>query len=428
LLRVHAAVFLKRVDLDHLSRVFMLPHRWFAVSAVLSLAACGPEPVKTPVRSVASAFALTGPLNSGATLSWENAALLAEGHVNAGGGIGAEGRPLAVERVDTESNPTVAVQRLTDAHAANKLSVMVAGLSAESAVLAPQFALPNEVVMISAAASAPGITALGAPYFYRTSPSGEGQMQMLAKHAYETLGYKKVALAYVDDAFGKGMKTEFAKAFIALGGAVLKEVSHPSAARTDYNADLEALHNTDADAIMLASIGAPPALWLRDYQLRSSRKPLFFPNSGYYAPFYAQLDSPKFEGFGGTALVLRDGEMGARFEELFKPLYGDLNQNTACAYDALMLAALAVEASGKDEPMGAEIRAVFPRLQDHAGETVGVNEWAKAKAALKAGKNINYVGASGEVDFEASQSVKARFVIWKVQAGKLVDLSVTEPF
>src|SRR5439155_2500012 len=85
-------------------------------------------------------------------------------------------------------------------------------------------------------------------------------------------------------------------------------------------------------------------------------------------------------------------------------------------YDAIYLAALAIEAGGKAE--GTSIRDHLAAVST-AGTTYGPGDFAKAVADLHASKDINYDGASGNVDFDSSGDVKAPYDIWKVQGGAI---------
>jgi ABC-type branched-subunit amino acid transport system substrate-binding protein len=64
---------------------------------------------------------------------------------------------------------------------------------------------------------------------------------------------------------------------------------------------------------------------------------------------------------------------------------------------------------------------------------VHVGEWAKAKAELLAGRDINYDGASGRIEFsDRGDPTTGVYTIWKVVAaadGTLsLDLSRTVPY
>ncbi len=69
-------------------------------------------------------------------------------------------------------------------------------------------------------------------------------------------------------------------------------------------------------------------------------------------------------------------------------------------YDATIIAALAIYATGKDEPSGEEIKAALDKINDPNGTPIGYKDFATARKTLDAGGTINYKGVSGELDFD----------------------------
>jgi branched-chain amino acid transport system substrate-binding protein len=75
----------------------------------------------------------------------------------------------------------------------------------------------------------------------------------------------------------------------------------------------------------------------------------------------------------------------------------------AHGYGASFLIALAIEKAGS-----ADRAAIGPALREVAnapGTVIRPGEWEKAKAAIAAGEDINYEGASGNVDFDEAGDV-----------------------
>ena len=61
------------------------------------------------------------------------------------------------------------------------------------------------------------------------------------------------------------------------------------------------------------------------------------------------------------------------------------------------------------------------------GEKVLPGEFAKAKALIKAGKDIDYVGAAGEQDFDVNGDVGGTFAHWAIDNGEIKTLKVFAP-
>ena len=75
----------------------------------------------------------------------------------------------------------------------------------------------------------------------------------------------------------------------------------------------------------------------------------------------------------------------------------------ATSFDATFLLALAIEKNGIGRPSGRLRRAA--RSRQRPGEVILPGEWTKAVELIKAGTDIDYQGASGDVEFDARGDV-----------------------
>ena len=69
--------------------------------------------------------------------------------------------------------------------------------------------------------------------------------------------------------------------------------------------------------------------------------------------------------------------------------------------------ALAIEKTGDDNR--ASVSAALRSISSAPGEVILPGEWAKAKAILAAGGEINYEGAAGNQDFDENGDVAGLF-------------------
>jgi branched-chain amino acid transport system substrate-binding protein len=63
-----------------------------------------------------------------------------------------------------------------------------------------------------------------------------------------------------------------------------------------------------------------------------------------------------------------------------------------------MLAALAIQQAGGTDRT--KVRDALRIVANAPGEAVGPGDWAKALELIKAGKDIDYTGATGSMDFD----------------------------
>ncbi len=74
--------------------------------------------------------------------------------------------------------------------------------------------------------------------------------------------------------------------------------------------------------------------------------------------------------------------------------------------------------------MGTKVRDALRSVADGKGAKVLPGQWKKAVALIKAGKAIDYVGASGTVDFDKNgDPVEALYKLWQIKGGKAVVLA-----
>jgi hypothetical protein len=135
---------------------------------------------------------------------------------------------------------------------------------------------------------------------------------------------------------------------------------------------------------------------------------------------------------GVTPVVTAPSESGTFFGEAMKAVSGSIAaSDDAQFYDAttlLMLATLQAVESGKisdiDTVTGKQIRDGLMHVSESAGALIsaGPDGFAQAAELLRAGKPINYDGASGPVDFDAVGNVKGNYSLFEVQNKSFVDV------
>ena len=113
------------------------------------------------------------------------------------------------------------------------------------------------------------------------------------------------------------------------------------------------------------------------------------------------------------------------------PGKSDLDPYTSNQYDAVVLELLAMQAAGTTTDGPAIQQAMFDVSR---GKVCGATPYGPANlgdalSALRAGGDINYQGASGDVDFDDYGDVIANFLVWQVKGSGFVShaqISATE--
>jgi branched-chain amino acid transport system substrate-binding protein len=93
-------------------------------------------------------------------------------------------------------------------------------------------------------------------------------------------------------------------------------------------------------------------------------------------------------------------EAADKFNQLYTAKYQTTKDKIFIGqvYDSVMLAALAIQQAGSTDR--AKVRDALRQVANPPGEAVGPGDWAKAVDLIKAGKDIDYTGATGSMDFD----------------------------
>lgn len=119
-------------------------------------------------------------------------------------------------------------------------------------------------------------------------------------------------------------------------------------------------------------------------------------------------------GTAPTAPFAQDEEFNAAYERAYGHPASDV-LGTAAAYDSVYVVALAAIAANSAER--AAIRAAIPYVANSPGEITryGGAAFSTAVAVLGSGANVNYIGASGQVDLDANGEIaKTSVQTWRL--------------
>ena len=367
-----------------------------------------PAPAGDPLI-LASLMPLSGDLASLGPGIALGAALAVE-QINAAGGI--NGQPVVLIEGDSGCDGAVALTSLNDVIAQGAQGVMGAACSGTSLAILDT-AIAAEVVMVSPSNTSPQFTKIDKKGFYaRTAPSDLLQGDVLASLLVED-GVQTVSIISRADSYGRGLAEATAAAFEAAGGTVKTIVYHATDA-SEFTSEVTAVGKGGADAI----VG------------------ILFPETGcgVLQPAFEQglLDTPWYmtdgvkdaglaslcglgtalDGFKGTAPGSAAGEAKDAFEAAYAEVSADGSPTfifAPQAYDAVMLMAISAAANGVTGP---EIASGLVAASSGGEKCIGV-----ACIALAAdGVDVDYVGASGEIELNAvGDPTAATYDIWTTE-------------
>lgn len=390
-----------------------------AVALATSISALA-EPLKIGVL-----VPLTGDLQSYGEPALK-AAQLAAKEINAAGGV--LGEDVEISSGDTQTSPqpgVAAAQKLVNIEGVN--AIMGALSSGVTIPVAQSVAKAEQIPQVSSASTSPVITSLDdEDFLFRTVPSDAFQGVALSEVTQEK-GYENVSIIYINNDYGKGLAEAFTQAFEKAGGTVSATVAYEQG-QAAYRGELQQAASDDAEALVL--VGYPEN---GQTILRQALEGGFFRNfvftDGMKAPeLVDNLGAQYLEGSVGTVPQARDDSPGAQhFSSAYESEYDSLPPKPYLdtAYDAFYLLSLAAQAAGSTDSVA--IRDQLRAVANPPGEQVGPGEFEKAVKLLEEGKEIDYEGASGSVNFDDNGDVPGTFGEWTFKDGEVVTNRIFEP-
>lgn len=137
--------------------------------------------------------------------------------INAKGGV--DGHPLEMIALDSQGEPQLGIAAVNRLVHVEKVPVFIIAWSGVVKAVAP-IANREKVLELSVGASSPDIAKLG-DYVYTTYPLSDVDVAALARYTVDTLGKKRVAVAYINNDSGVEGARAYRTAFEKAGGQIV---------------------------------------------------------------------------------------------------------------------------------------------------------------------------------------------------------------
>jgi branched-chain amino acid transport system substrate-binding protein len=248
-------------------------------------------------------------------------------------------------------------------------------------------------------------------YFWRITPADDVKGYALALWAHK-MGYTRAAAVFGNDAGSQSDVPTLLKAYKKLGG---KMVSNQILAldQSSYRTEIEQMLATHPQVIFTEVDPQTAATFLSELQQLHGLIPIIGTEVTLQAPWLKavtgavgkQAMSKYFTGMqpyapiSGKAWSTYNAALLASKSSVPNPSQWSSDPYSMTYYDAVNIMALAMLASHSESrsTYNADVKTV---TEPGAGKTV-VYSFAEGKAALQAGKKIQYVGAGGPIVFNA---------------------------
>jgi branched-chain amino acid transport system substrate-binding protein len=315
---------------------------------------------------------------------------LALPEINDHGGI--KGRKITVLYEDSQSEPRIATSALQKLITIDHVPAVIGDIASSSVLAMAPIAEANKVVLLSPGASNPDISNAG-KYIFRNWQSDALEGRLDAQYAASSLKWKRVAILFINNAYGAGLAKVFTETFTRTGAQVIASESFAQGA-TDMRAQITKIASLKPDGIYMPGYPPEMAIILKQMKELGAAIPILsvqaFDDPSIIASVGAAAD-------GVIYSIPKPPEESnpvvANFKKKYANAYGEQPGVTSdTGYDAIRIIAYAIEHGGYSGP---QIRAVLATLKD-------------------------FPGAAGPTTFDSHGDVNREFEFIKIANGKTV--------
>jgi ABC-type branched-subunit amino acid transport system substrate-binding protein len=361
--------------------------------------------------------------------------------INADGGV--LGHQLSCVQEDTRGDPADAVPAAQKMMATETSLIGVLGPSSDEALATAPLLNQGQVPMFADTGQA-AFDHSHYAYFWRITPADDVKGYAMALWAHKA-GYTRGAAVFGNDVGAQSDVPTLVRAFTKLGGTIV--YNKPLALdQSSYRTEIENMLATHPQVIFTEVDPPTGATFLSELQQLHGLMPVVGTEVTLQAPWLKAVTSAigatamarYFEGMqpyappSGPAWQTYNRSLLASGSQVPKPSQWSSDPYSMTYYDAVNVMALAAIAAKSTSPKVFD-PYILKVTEAGSGKTV-VTTFAAGKAALKAGKQIQYVGAGGPIAFnqwhnstgafEAAKYVKGSPVlVGSVSAAQIATLS-----
>ena len=275
---------------------------------------------------------------------WQRGFELAIAQVNGAGGIG--GRLVQTDFQDSQSDPRQAVAIAQRFVGDSRVVIELGDFSSAASMAASPIYQRGRLVQFGFTNSHPDFTK-GGDYMWSNAPNQADDMPVLADYAITKLGYRKLAVVFINGDWGRTSKDIFLTAAAERGATVVASEGYlPN--EQDFRSTLVRVRDAGPEALILIAYYPDGAQVVRQARDLGLALPVVATGSVY---------SPKFLELGGKAV---DGvytnanffpgdpsPVVQRFVQDFRAKFGtDPGSYNARAYDAMVVATTVMQQFG----------------------------------------------------------------------------------
>ncbi len=347
----------------------------------------------------------------------EAGAALAVQDINDAGGV--NGADVVFNPGDSSDNADVANQTV-DRHLAEGVDMILGAASSSVSFTVIDKVTQNCKIHFSPANTSPDFTDYDEDdLYFRTAPSDILQGRVLADLIVNE-GNTTAALLALQDPYGEGLLNFTVQPLEEQGVQVLEQFVYDPSAQ-NFDAEVQRIVSADAEAIVVIGFDESSQILTGLFEAGEGDKNIYLVDGNIGNATGEKFTEPGIlEGIKGT---LPAAEITADFQQRLLEVDPDLIDFSYGpeTYDAVVIAALAAQAAGTDNP--AEVAA---KINGITRDGEKCTTFADCKALLEAGTDIDYDGPSGPQAFSpAGEPTEASFAILQYGPDNRIDPDLT---
>ncbi len=365
--------------------------------------------------------------------NWPAAVQLAVDTINECGGVNEASVSLTNE--DDQTDPSAGSSAMTKLAEVDKVAGVVGSFASSVSGAAVDVAVRNKVMMVSPGSTSPVFTERAKNgefngYWARTAPPDTYQSQALAALAQKQ-GFKNVSTVVINNDYGVGFEQQFVAAFKKAKGNIVGQPVRYDAKAATLDSEAKAAFSGKPDAVAAVLYAETGSVLLKSaFEQGLTDGVTVLLTDGVYSDDFIRQVGKTADGKSiiAGAIGTVPGANGKALEE-FTTLWNEKTNKELTAYvphnwDAAILMMLAAEAS--DANTGEGIKSKLLEVANAPGTEV--TNACEAMKLVRQGEDINFQGASGNVDIDENGDVVGSYDVWQVgEDGSLTVIDKVNP-
>jgi ABC-type branched-subunit amino acid transport system substrate-binding protein len=334
------------------------------------------------------------------------------------------GHKIACMAVDTQGNPSYAVTAAAKALSTTPHVLGVLGPSSDEADVTAPLINAAKVPMFADTGEA-SFDHNKLPYFWRLVPGDDVRGYAMALYA-KSKGYLRAAAVFGNDEGSQIGVPTLLRGYSEVGGQMVVD-QKITLGLTSYQSQVQALIAARPQVIFTETSPQANAIYLAELQQLGHLIPVIGTDvtiqPSWFNAMAGSIGKPALTKYffaeqpyapaSGAGWQVYNKDLRAS-SSVSKPAQWSTDSYSMTYYDSVLLMALAATATKSTNP--AVWNATIPALTTASPGAETVHSYAEGVAALKAGKKIDYVGATGIIAFNQWHNSGGGFEIGAYQS------------